>query len=577
MSDPTHNEPTAHKSALNDAWLTALIWIAFMGAALFLRPLLPIDETRYVTVAWEMWLDGSFLVPHLNGELYTHKPPLLFWLINLGWQVFGVSDIWARLVAPLFGLGALWLTVRLAREMWPDLNDADFRRRAFIAPLMMVSGLYWAVFSTMTMFDMMLTAATLLSILGTVIAWKGFVSGRSFWGPFMLVGLGLGLGGLAKGPVILVHTLPVLLSAPLWGPKMIYGRGESGWGKWYAGIGVAIVTGLGVAAMWVAPAVIVGGPEYRDAILIKQSAGRVAQSFAHRRPVYWFLWVLPLMLLPWTLWPRLWKGFGFVKAWKANTGLRPLLALGNMRLLLIWAGADLVIFSAVSGKQPHYLLPMFPALALVVAYMLTTSIPGQGAAHDHPARRGHRVPVLFLGFVAAVLCLGLVAQDAIEPLLKKPLPAWADAAQPLWLLPAIIVAFAIAFTRARDALGEVRLIAMTVLSVVVLLHMAAAPALKAAYDLSEAGRTVNTFQSTLGKPVAYVGKYHGEFHFLGRLESPLVVFNAPDEARAWAIEHPEGVIVETLRESRLGERLGKPIYLQPYRGKVLGMWKASDY
>ena len=59
-----------------DAWLVVALWCAFMGAALALRPLLPIDETRYLTVAWEMWLDGSYLVPHLNGEIYTHKPPL---------------------------------------------------------------------------------------------------------------------------------------------------------------------------------------------------------------------------------------------------------------------------------------------------------------------------------------------------------------------------------------------------------------------------------------------------------------------------------------------------------------------
>ncbi len=56
-------------------------------AAPWLRPLWPVGETRYASVAWEMWQRGDFLVPHLNGELYSHKPPLLFWLMHAGWAV----------------------------------------------------------------------------------------------------------------------------------------------------------------------------------------------------------------------------------------------------------------------------------------------------------------------------------------------------------------------------------------------------------------------------------------------------------------------------------------------------------
>ena len=67
-------------------------WGAFAIASIWLRPLWPVDETRYASVAWEMWLRGDFLVPYINGEPYSHKPPLLFWLIQLGWFLFGVND-----------------------------------------------------------------------------------------------------------------------------------------------------------------------------------------------------------------------------------------------------------------------------------------------------------------------------------------------------------------------------------------------------------------------------------------------------------------------------------------------------
>jgi len=559
------------RSAAGDAWLITLIWIAIMGAALLLRPLLPIDETRYVTVAWEMWTGDNFLIPHLNGEIYTHKPPLLFWLIKLGWLAFGVSETWARLVAPAFGLAALWLTYKLAHELWPEARADQLATRALTAPLLMVSGLYWTVFSTMTMFDMMLTAATLVAVLGFVKAWKGFVSGRGFWTGMLLAGVGMGLGGLAKGPAVLVHTLPVALSAPLWGPALVSRDAAGGWGKWYAGVLASVVAGLAVAALWVVPAVIEGGPAYRDAILIKQSAGRMTQSFAHRRPFFWFVWVLPLMLLPWTLWPRLWRGVGFVAAWREKRGLRATWDDGAVRLLLIWAGASFVIFSAISGKQPHYLLPVFPALTLFAGVLLTR--PGSGDAH--PKGRGHLVPALLLCFVSAVLLGGLLARGLIEPMLKKPLPDWVGAAEPLWLVPALILAVAAAWMKCRDPRAEARLIAVTVASVIMFVHMAAAPAFTLAYDLEPSAKAVKAYQDA-GRPVAYVGKYHGEFQFLGRLTRPVVELNNFEDGQAWAREHPEGVVIATVRPEDIPQDR-PPLEARPYRGKVMAMWNAADF
>src|ERR1700733_13781797 len=84
---------------LRTLWTAALsdrrwVWLLLiLPVALFL-PALPIDETRYLAVAWEMRAHGDFLVPHLNGVTYSEKPPLLFWLINLGWFVLGLHA-WA--------------------------------------------------------------------------------------------------------------------------------------------------------------------------------------------------------------------------------------------------------------------------------------------------------------------------------------------------------------------------------------------------------------------------------------------------------------------------------------------------
>src|ERR1051325_2855408 len=96
------------------------LWCMLVLVSLLGRSYIPIDETRYVTVAWNMWLHGDYLVPHLNGGTYSHKPPLLFWLMNLGWKIFGVNDWWPRLVPSFFALGALLLTQRIAVRLWPQ-------------------------------------------------------------------------------------------------------------------------------------------------------------------------------------------------------------------------------------------------------------------------------------------------------------------------------------------------------------------------------------------------------------------------------------------------------------------------
>ena len=186
--------------------LTAL-WLLLVLVSLFSRSYIPIDETRYVTVAWNMWLRGDFLVPFLNGEAYSHKPPLLFWLINAGWGVFGVTEWWPRLVPSLFALGNIFLTVRLARQLWPTLSSPKL-----LAPVILFGCLLWTVFTTATMFDMMVATFTLLGMSGVLSAWRGdTIKG------WIMVGVAIGLGLLAKGPTILLQILPVAMLAPWWG------------------------------------------------------------------------------------------------------------------------------------------------------------------------------------------------------------------------------------------------------------------------------------------------------------------------------------------------------------------------
>lgn len=343
------------------AWSWTLLWAVLVAACVALRPLLPVDETRYASVAWEMWLNGNYLVPHLNGEAYSHKPPLLFWLMNASWALFGINDWTHRLIAPLFGLASLFLTARIARKLWPDTAVAN------TAPLLLISGIFWATFSTLTMFDMMVATWTLVGIHGLIDAWRG----RARWG-WAQFALAIGFGVLSKGPVILVFLLPAALAAPYW----TVGGERPRWARWYASILAATLAGAAIALAWAIPAGIAGGESYRNAIFWGQSAGRMVDSFAHRKPVYWYFAILPPMLLPWLLWPSflrtLWRGLTRRRVSRDAPD-------AGLRLIAVWAGIPFLILSAFSGKAPHYLLPFLPAIALAAALAVERAPDGARA------------------------------------------------------------------------------------------------------------------------------------------------------------------------------------------------------
>ena len=319
-------------------------------AGILARPLLPVDETRYLAVAWEMRGGGHWLVPHLNGEIYSHKPPLLFWLINLVWTVTGVSEFSARLVGPAFGAASIAATAALARRLWPDHPGAGGR-----AALVLAGTLPFTLYAGLTMFDSMLTLATVLGM--AVLARPG----PRAWA---WLGGALAFGAYAKGPVILIHLVPAALLAPLWTGER---RGAAA-----LRLVKALAPGLLLVAVWLVPALVTGGEDYARATLWTQSAGRVAASFAHERAVWFFLPLLPVLLWPWLWSAGLWRGL-------ARASLR---GDRGLRLCAAWGGATLLLFSLISGKQVHYLIPALPAAALATARVLPPGAraPAAGSA-----------------------------------------------------------------------------------------------------------------------------------------------------------------------------------------------------
>ena len=514
----------------NQNWPVLLaLWLVATLAGLLIRPLIPVDETRYAAVAWEMWARGEFLVPYLNGAPYSHKPPLFFWLIHAGWWLFGVSEWVVRLVTPLLALLLLAVTARLARLLWPD--DP---RAASLAPWALFSCVFLTGFFPWVQMDVLLALCALLAMLGIVRAADGNQTG------WLVTGLAIGLGVLAKGPVILLHVMPVALLAPLW----VSARPARGWWSWYLGVLAAVVLGALMALAWALPAAAAGGEAYRAAILWGQTADRLVTSFAHAHPVWWYLPWLAVLFAPWILLPWLWSGLR--QAWQQRDS--------GLRLCVTWVVAVLVLLSLVSGKQAKYLLPVLPAFALLVARVLSR-LPAQ------PVTQRPWLPAFVLAMLG-VACMVL-------PFVLDKAP-WLNTVHPVW--GALLLAAAVALLLLPPALPAQYPLRMAVLSVLVvaIVEVGVLRIGAPSYDLRQAGRFIAAAQAA-GRPVATLDHYHGQFGFYGRLTEPLLEL-APGQARDWARQHPDGLLVITARDP--AAQPPDTLFAQSYQGGYLAILHA---
>jgi 4-amino-4-deoxy-L-arabinose transferase-like glycosyltransferase len=529
-------------------------WLLLLTVGLMTRPPIPIDETRYLAVAWEMWQRGDLLVPHLLGEPYAHKPPLLFWGMHLGWWLFGVSDWWARLVAPLFGLATLVLAVRTAAWWWPARPGV-----MQTAPWLLVGALFWSVFATLTMFDLLVAASALAGALGLALAaMRGQRRG------FLLAGVAIGVGLLAKGPVILLHVLPLAAAAPWWA-----GLPRERWWRWFGGCALALALGTAVALAWAVPASLRGGDGYANAILWHQSTGRITGAGGqdlnpHRHGWWWLLPFVPVLLFPWALWPPAWRALRRLPAAAASDP--------GIRWCLCWCGSVLLLHSLISGKQPHYLIPLVAPALLLLARLFDES--------DRTVTRRDHWPVVA---VLAIVCLALLVAPRLDPAILGLLSAGnSEAAPQAWgpaigLLPGLVAtALTITFIAlpATTQLPAIRRLAITGILLLVALHLCLMEAVRPAYDVTPMARRIGAWQDQ-GIAVARIAPYRGEYQFLGRLTA------APSEIAlrdlpAWTRAHPTGMVLMTMGAKRpLPRGITPPDEEVPFRGMRLGIWRAD--
>ncbi|MCM0148819.1 glycosyltransferase family 39 protein [Photobacterium galatheae] len=510
--------------------MTLLIAFALICISLYFRPLMPLDETRYASVAWEMWQGGDWLVPHKNGLPYAHKPPMLFWLINLSWMIFGVNDFATRMIVPVVACCNFFLISQLGKRLYGKHSQA-----AELAPLILLSFGMLALYLSMPFFDLLLTVFLLSSVLCLL---KSGQQKDMKWGA--VAGFWAGIGVLVKGPVILAYLFPIFVSYPLWR--------QDDWlpnRQWFSVCVTTIFVTVIIGLFWAIPAAIQGGEAYARAIFWGQTVGRVSESFAHARPFYWYVLFLPVLTLPWLFLLGCWRSRIFSQLSPAD------------KFCLSWLVLTVLLFSCFSAKQPHYLLPVLPAFAVFLAAKLKLNRFGK-----EPLLAALLI-ILALAMFSGPWWIGTAFKAAQDPQVY-----------PLWgLVPLFLVVVAIKPAVFQKFRFPVLLLAMPI-SVYALLPFLS-PVLFQLYDVSALAQQMGIKQ-TEGEVVAISGNYHGEYHYLGRLTSPLVVIGDNESKQyQWLSQHPSAwAVISTQAGDTYMAQHSEHIWR--YRGRQNVLILASD-
>jgi 4-amino-4-deoxy-L-arabinose transferase-like glycosyltransferase len=524
---------------LRAMWPWLPLWVVVAAIAIFQHGPMPMFSTRALSVAWEMWHRHSFLVPYLNGVPYSEKAPLLFWLIQLGWAIGGVGDVWPRSLEVMFGGTQLVLVAILARRLFPE---RPWLARA--TPWLLLTFTYGFLFGLQVMYEVLLAVCVLAALLALVPA-------PCRDGPrFVWFALAVGLGLLTKGPVMLLHVAFPWLLGPLW----------SAWAqrerrRWYLHGALALLAGCGMLLAWALLAARAGGATYRDQLLFHQTAGRVVNAFAHAKPLWWYLPLLPILVFPFALWPRLWV---------AVCALRRPFEPG-LRFVFAWLGPVLLAFSLVSGKQPYYLLPEYAGFALLIAAALAHLQQRHAALANSPWLGPWPLALLSLALAMALIMLPQLVKGG---LVREP---------QFIALASISVRFGVIYVLLGLLLlvrgsGELPRIAFAGLFGAVAANGLFSMTLWPAFNLKPASELLTRAEAR-GQPIANLESYDGQFHFLGRLTRRIEPLHNGRELQDWAKAHPTGLII-TYPPSLTPADLHDAVYVQPFRGVWLAIWPA---
>ena len=365
------------------------------------------DEAFYADSAREMVASGDWVTPYYNYEPRFQKPVLYYWLTAAASLVLGDSEMAARLWAAMAGLGLVLVTAAAGRR-WYDESTG------LLAGAIVATNFGYFSIGRMALPDLPLAFCITLAIWAALVATlEQERSPRKF---VVLAALALGLGFLTKGPVGLI--IPVIVIVPV---LMIERRSIA---LTPSDLLLGFVVMIAVAVPWYVVMWFRHGNEYLQGFFIGDNFDRFATDrFNDPRPWWFYFPIVAGGLLPWTPLALVWMGP--LTQWVRR---RCDLSTIDLRLLL-WAALPLAFYSLSIGKQPRYILPVLPPLALLLASSIverTQEWRGFDGARSRPRRATGIVVGSLLSGAFFVALGGLLYR--VQPLLINVAPIFTQVA-----------------------------------------------------------------------------------------------------------------------------------------------------
>ena len=437
-------------------WVLAILFTLAWFGVLDYRHLVASDEGRYGEIAREMYATGDWVTPRYNGYKYFEKPPLQAWMTAIAYTLFGVGEWQSRLWTGITGYFAILATGFTAWKLVGGERGAERGVLAgWISAILLASSPMWNVgghFNTLDMGLSSLLSCALFSLLLAQRAGLSRTARRNWmwlcWAFMALAVLSKGLIGLViPGMVLVVYTLTA------WD-----------WGLWKR---LHLFSGLVVFFLIATPwfiLVSIKNPEFAHFFFIHEHWDRFTKPGHNRKghPLYF----VPLILVGFIPWLAQ-LGQGLMAAWRnrrgdantrrgddnnrgsdantrrgdtsddavsAVTGFRPLW------LCAVWAVMIFLFFSKSQSKLPGYIMPIFPALALLAGLALTAAFERMSVNDDN---RGWKRQMVYL---TLLLLIGFIGVPYAYQLGNARYEQLEYQEYAVWIAAGLVIALAILFS-----------------------------------------------------------------------------------------------------------------------------------
>jgi len=336
--------------------VTAALMLPNLGA----NSLWDIDEALNSEASREMLERGTWIVPTFNFELRSAKPAMLNWMQMLSYQVFGVNEFGARIPSVLMGLLTVLLTYELARRMFTPITG-------LLSGIILTSAAEFCLLSHAATPDAPMLFFLVLSF--TIFWFRSMNGSRKWWLPMSVA---CGLGVLTKGPVCVAMPAIVLILYFAWNRELSR--------LWDRKIITAFLVFLAVILPWyILVSVETRGAWIKD-FLFRHNFGRfVSPMENHGGPILYHAIGLLFLYAPWCifLFATIWHGVRQARVRPTTPHPEVDLTIEQTpngvrayRFLIVWFTTYLVFFSIAATKLPNYVLPLYPALAILTGRLL---------------------------------------------------------------------------------------------------------------------------------------------------------------------------------------------------------------